>query len=66
MIKATLTVNDIQEMKKRMNSGNTKNNNFKNKPMISPKSVSPLNPYIANAWLFTGIKDNKKRYPSIY
>ena len=28
--------------------------------MISPNSVSPLNPYGANAWLFDGIKDKKK------
>ena len=61
MLNAIITVNDIQEMEKRMNSGNTKTNNFKNKPMISPNSTSPLNPYMVNAWLFDGIKDKKKR-----
>ena len=61
MLNAIITVNDIQEMEKRMNSGNTTTNNFKNKPMISPNSTSPLNPYMANAWLFDGIKQKNKR-----
>jgi len=33
---------------------------FKNRPNISPNSTSPLNPYIANAWLFSGLKEKKK------
>jgi hypothetical protein len=61
MINAILTVNDFQEMEKRMNSGNTQTNKFKNRPMISPNSSSPLNPYMANAWLFDGLKDKNKR-----
>jgi len=61
MLNAFLTVNDMQEMERRMNSGNTTINNFKNKPMISPNSASPLNPYMANAWLFDGIKQKNKR-----
>jgi hypothetical protein len=61
MLNAIITVNDIEEMTKRMNTGNTTTNNFKNKPMISPNSTSPLNPYMANAWLFDGIKQKNKR-----
>ena len=60
MLNAIMTVNDFAEMDKRMNSGNTKTVNFKNKPMISPDSVSPLNPYGVNSWLFDGLKDKKK------
>jgi hypothetical protein len=52
MLNAIITNNDISEMRKKMD--------IKNKPMISPNSVSPLNPYGANAWLFDGIKDKKK------
>jgi hypothetical protein len=61
MLNAIMTVNDFAEMDKRMNSGNTKTNNFKNKPMISPNSTNPMNPYMVNAWLFDGIKDKNKR-----
>jgi hypothetical protein len=61
MLNAIMTVNDFAEMDKRMNSGNTKTQNYKNKPMISPDSVSPLNPYGVNSWLFNGIKDKNKR-----
>ena len=48
MINAMMTGNDIKEKE-------TKNNQ-KNKPAISPNSVNPLNPYGANAWLFSGLK----------
>jgi hypothetical protein len=52
MLNAIITVNDIKTIEK--------NKGVKNKPMISPNSVSPLNPYISNAWLFNGlIKKNK-------
>ena len=57
LINAFMTVNDFAEMEKRMNSGNTTTH----KPMISPNSASPLNPYQANAWLFNGMKDKNKR-----
>jgi hypothetical protein len=71
MLNAMIKVNDVDEMRKRMESGNTntiKDNNtrlirdttVKNRPMISPDSVNPLNPYGVNAWLFDGIKDKKK------
>ena len=52
MLNAIITNNDIGEIGKKMD--------IKNRPMISPNSVSPLNPYGANAWLFNGIKNNKK------
>jgi hypothetical protein len=61
MLNAIMTVNDFAEMDKRMNSGNTNTNIFKNKPMISPNSTNPMNPYMVNAWLFDGIKDKNKR-----
>ena len=48
MINAIITNNDINSI------GN--NSGIKHKPMISPNSNSALNPYIANAWLFSGIK----------
>jgi len=60
MLNAIISVNDLKEMEKRINSGNTTNNKFRNKPLISPNSSSPLNPYLANAWLFDGIKDKNK------
>ena len=53
MLNAIMTINDINDIEKRKGS--------KNKPMISPNSVSPLNPYGANAWLFQGINDKNKR-----
>jgi len=52
MLNAIITNNDINEMGRKID--------IKNRPMISPNSVSPLNPYGANAWLFDGIKDKKK------
>lgn len=52
MLNAILTINDINDM--------TNKREVKNKPMISPNSVSPFNPYLANAWLFNGMKDKKK------
>ena len=48
ILNAILTNNDIKEI------GNNQKN--KQKPMISPNSASPHNPYGANAWLFQGIK----------
>lgn len=60
MLNALMNVNDAEEMRKRTESENTKTITYKNKPMISPNSSSPLNPYGANAWLFNGIKDKKK------
>ena len=66
MLNAIITVNEMNEIGKRINSrtGNTqtiRDTNVKNKPMISPNSVSPLNPYGANAWLFDGLKEKKKK-----
>lgn len=52
MINAIITNNDISEIGSRRE--------VKNKPMISPNSVNPLNPYGANAWLFDGLKEKKK------
>jgi len=51
MINAIITNNDINSME--IVKG-------KNRPMISPNSASSLNPYIANAWLFSGITDKNK------
>ena len=53
MLNAIITNNDVNEMK--LKSEN------KNQPIISVDSVSPLNPYGVNAWLFNGIKDKNKR-----
>jgi len=53
MLNAILTNNDISEIGSKRE--------IKHKPMISPNSISPLNPYQGNAWLFDGIKDKKKR-----
>jgi len=47
MIAALITNNDIKEM-------------AKGRPMVSPNSTSPHNPYQANAWLFSGIKDRNR------
>ena len=52
MLNAIISNNDISEMEK--------NKGFKNKPMISPSSVSPLNPYISHGWLFKGLDGKKK------
>ena len=63
MINAIITNNDISEFRKRVATGNTltiRDTTVKNKPMISPNNVSPLNPYGANAWLFDGLKEKKK------
>lgn len=58
MINAIMTVNDIDEMKRRKDIEDRVNGvvRVKQKPMISPNSNSAMNPYIANAWLFNGIK----------
>jgi len=54
MLNAILTNNAVKDIGKKKD--------IKNKSMISPDSVNPLNPYGANEWLFQGIKDknNKK------
>jgi hypothetical protein len=52
MLNAILTINDIKEIGHK--------ENIKNKPIISPNSTSPLNPYIANAWLFNGLDKKRK------
>jgi len=58
MINAIMTVNDMDEMRRRKlqedidNGVKPKPNN----PMISPNSSNPMNPYMANSWLFDGIK----------
>lgn len=51
MLNAIITNNEITEM-----SNKEKN---RNRQMISPNSVSPLNPYVINSWLFAGL-DRKK------
>jgi hypothetical protein len=57
MLNAILTINEMNEIGKRLNSsGNTKTY----KPMISPNSTSPLNPYGVNAWLFNGLNKKNK------
>lgn len=52
MLNAILTINDISEIGKKQD--------IKNRLMISPNSSSPLNPYIANAWLFNGLNKKNK------
>lgn len=53
MLSAIITNNTLAEMSIKKD--------IKNRPVISPNTVSPLNPYYANAWLFNGIKDKNKR-----
>ena len=53
MLNAIMTVHDIKDIEAR--------NKLKNKPMISPNSTSQLNPYGVNEWLFSGLKEKKKR-----
>jgi len=48
MLNAIITNNDISEI------GSKKE--IKNRPIISPSSASPLNPYISNSWLFDGLR----------
>jgi hypothetical protein len=52
MLNAIITNNDINKIEK--------DKGFKNKPMISPNSVSPLNPYLVNGWLFKDLDKKKK------
>jgi len=52
MLNAIISNNDISEIGRKRE--------INNKPLISPNSVSPLNPYQANAWLFNGLKDKNK------
>lgn len=47
MINAFMMINDINKK--------IENQDIKNRPLVSPNSVSPLNPYQANSWLFNGI-----------
>jgi hypothetical protein len=64
MLNAIITINDINEIGRRVPTGHTltiRDTTIKNKPMISPNNVSPLNPYGANAWLFDGLKEKKKK-----
>lgn len=49
MINAIITNNDISTIGRK--------SEINAKPRISPNSTSELNPYIANSWLFAGIKD---------
>lgn len=49
MLTAIMNINDIKEIDKK---------EIKNKPIISPNSASPLNPYGVHSWLFQGL--NKK------
>lgn len=56
MLNAIITVNEMNEIGKRVDTGGTKTY----KPMISPDSVNPLNPYGVNAWVFKGIREKKK------
>jgi hypothetical protein len=63
LLNAIITINDINEIGKRIPTGHTltiRDTSIKNKPMISPNNISPLNPYGANAWLFDGLKEKKK------
>jgi hypothetical protein len=48
MLKSILSANDIKAIGEQRGE--------KPIPKISPNSSSPLNPYIVNAWLFSGIK----------
>jgi hypothetical protein len=52
MLNAIITNNEISNMEKKKD--------VKNRPMISPNSVSPLNPYISHSWLFQGLDKKKK------
>jgi len=61
MINSIITINDIEEMKRREEANNAREGIVapQRKPMVSPNSSSPLNPYIVNSWLFAGIKEKK-------
>ena len=52
MLNAIISNNDISKME------NSKD--IKSKPMISPNSASPLNPYLSYGWLFKGLGEKKK------
>jgi hypothetical protein len=52
MLNAIISNNDISEIGRKRE--------INNKPLISPNSISPLNPYQANAWLFSGLTEKKK------
>ena len=51
MLNAIITNNEIGDIGKRM----MENNPNKTKPLVSPSSVSPNNPYLAHNWLFNGL-----------
>lgn len=52
MLNAIISNNDISEIGKKSDA--------KGRPMISPNSVSSLNPYGVNSWLFNGLSEKKK------
>ena len=49
MLTAIMNINDIKEIGSKRE--------ITHKPMISPSSSSPLNPYGVNSWLFNGLKN---------
>ena len=49
---AIITVNEIKDIGSKQQ--------IRHKPMISPSSANPMNPYAVNAWLFKGINDKNK------
>lgn len=49
MLTAIMNINDIKEISAKEKA--------KLNPKVSPSSVSPLNPYGVNVWLFNGIKE---------
>jgi len=51
MLNAIITVNDIKEI----------GSKHTYKPVISPNSTSPMNPYITYAWLFEGLDKKKNK-----
>ena len=52
MLNAIITNNEISQIGKKMN--------VKYKPLISPNSASPLNPYSVNSWLFKDLDKKNK------
>jgi len=52
MLNAIITNNEISQIGKKMN--------VKYKPLISPNSASPLNPYGVNSWLFKDLDKKNK------
>lgn len=61
MINGIITANDFAAIEKRLATGQTVTiKSGKSKPMLSPDSANPLNPYGANAWLFNGLNRKKR------